>query len=529
MAFEGLYIVAAILIAGAALAKLAEKHQFPYPVPLIIAGLILGQVFPGALPPELGVDFVAQLALAAVLFYAGLTMNVKELRTSLRSVLMLATVGVLLTSLIAGFITVAVFAELGLTAFLIGAILSPTDPAALFSVLESGGIRVKRRIFSILEGEAVFNDATAVILVITVFLPFVTGVDTPPVLVMLWQFLASMGLGVLVGFGLAYGLGKILIQSGEETNVAIITATAPILAFGIGEIFGEIFGIHSGALAAVFAGIFMANSRQIGLETLPQKSMRGVMKKVSFAFEIVVFILLGYTVNIAFLMQNQIVIPLGLVIAVLIIFVARPVSVFLVTAPDKTIGFKDRFLVSWAGVKGVASAALAAIAASAIMGAGEPTLVTNTIYSITFIVLMMSLIVQGVTTPIFAKRLGLIEEEDVAEGITAKRDATRQALLHLVDTYTEGKVEVGLYSQLKAELEEDIFNLEDELRQLVSEKRARIKELEMREQIYKSKLAYYQKQYEEGKLADSIYEDQRRELETELDEIETRKRLAREN
>ncbi len=527
MATEGLFLVAAILIGGAALAKLAEEHRLPYPLPLILAGIILGGVFPaGDLFSMVGVDFLGQLTLAAVLFYAGLTMNVRELRMSISSVLLLATLGVVLTSLIAG-TAIFLFSTIGVTAFLIGAVLSPTDPAALFSVLESGGVRVKRKLFSILEGEAVFNDATAVILVITVFEPMVVPQLSRPWPMVFIEFFASVALGVLIGLGVAYALGMTLLKTGTDTNVAILTATTPILAYGVGEVFA-VLGLHPGALAAVFAGIFMANSKTVGLDVLPQRSMRGVMRNVSFAFEIAIFVLLGYTLDTQFLLSNSSVVVLGLVIAALVILVARPASVFIVTAADRTMSFKDRFFLSWAGVKGVASAALAAISVS-IITEYEVTghvLMGQTINAIVFIVLVVSLVVQGLSTPFLAKKLGLVEREDVAREVTAHRDATRQALLHLVDLYTEGKVEPSLYTRLKAELEEEIFRLEDELRRIVAEKRARIEELSVRETLLRKRLEFYQQEYERGRISESMYEERRSELEAEIEEIQNRIRMC---
>ncbi|MGY5852683.1 MAG: cation:proton antiporter, partial [Candidatus Thorarchaeota archaeon] len=466
--------------------------------------------------------------LAAVLFYAGLTMNLRELRSSLTSILLLATLGVLLTSLIAG-ATILLFSLLTtyfLAAFLIGAILSPTDPAALFSILETGGVRVKKKINSILEGEAVFNDATSVILVITVFLPLVApslGADQTWYSV-LGGFTGSMILGVVIGFGVAYLIGWIMLHTGEDTTVSILTATTPILAYGVGEIF-VLWGFHPGALAAVFTGIFMANSRGIGLEALPQRSMRGIMKNVSFVFEIIVFILFGFTLNTTFIFLNPNVITVGLIVAGLVILVARPASVFLVTAFDRSMTFKDRFLISWAGVKGVASAALAAIAVT-IIGHEIPgsEVLVDTINSIVFVVVIISLLFQGLTTPIFARRLGLVEKQDTAREITAHRDATRHALLELVDQYTEGKVESSLYTRMKSELEEEIFTLEDELRKYVSEKRARLNELKVREEVSRSKLEFYQTQYELGSIPEIVFEDRKTELEMEIEEIMNRRR-----
>ncbi len=526
-------LVAAILIAGAVIAKVAERYKFPYPIPLILAGIVLAQWIPGdELLAGIGIDFIAQLTLSTVLFYAGLNLNIRELRTSLKSVLLLATLGVFLTAIIAG-ITIAFFtATIGFfTALLIGAILSPTDPAALFSVLESGGVKVKRKLFSILEGEAVFNDATAVILVITLFLPLVVPIENFLLHIVFLQFLASMGLGVVIGLGIAYIMGLLILSPVGETNVSVLTATTPIFAYGVGELFAGV-GIHPGALAAVCAGIFMANTKRIGLNPLPQKSMRGVMKNVSFTFEIVIFILLGLTLNTAWIINNQSVTLAGIIVAVLVIFVARPAAVFLVTSTDRSMTWRDRFFVSWAGIKGVASAALAAIAVASILNVSDELLpvfqpLSEDLSVIVFIVLMSSLVVQGITTPFLAARLNLVEEKDAAREIAAQRDATRHTLLHLVDQYTEGKIESDLYVRLKAELEEEIFTLEDELRIVVSERRSQFRELEMREELFKSKLEYYQDLYEKESISNDTYEDKILEIEMELSEIESMKRYWR--
>ncbi len=526
-----LFLAVLILIAGAALAKIAGNYKFPYPIPLIVAGLLLGLWIPAeGLTDLIGLDFIAQLTLATVLFYAGLTMNIRELAASAKLILFLSTLGVLATALVAGVTILVVFPAVGLfVAFLIGSILTPTDPAALFSVLESSGVRVKKKLSSILEGEAVFNDATAVILVLTVFVAGVVPELEQTAGGMLTEFVLSIGLGVFVGLGVAFAIGKIILMTKDDTNVTIMTALTPILAFGIGEAitgFGQAtvgLGIHPGILAAVFAGIFMANPRKLGLDPLPRVSMRTTMKNVSFAFEIVIFLLMGLTVDTEFILTTPNILPLGLGIAALVIFVARPAIVFAITMPDRSISMKERLFLSWAGVKGVASAALAAIAVAVITNPAytvpDSATLGQTISSLVFIVLMVSLLLQGLTTPFLAERLNLIEEEDIFEEISTKRDATRHALLSLVDEYTERRVEASLYKRLKAELEEEIFTLEDNLRKMAAEKRARMLEVTAREQILQQKLSYYEQEYEKGRLRESVYADQKAALEDDLNSL----------
>ena len=535
-----LFLAVLILIAGAALAKIAANYRFPYPIPLITAGLLLGLWIPTeGLTDLIGLDFIAQLTLATVLFYAGLTMNIRELAASSKLILLLSTLGVLATALVAGVTILAVFPAIGLyVAFLIGSILTPTDPAALFSVLESGGVRVKKKVSSILEGEAVFNDATAVILVLTVFVAGVVPELEQTAGGMLTEFVLSIGLGVFVGLGVAFAIGKIILMTKDDTNVTIMTASTPILAFGIGEAitgFGQAtvgLGIHPGILAAVFAGIFMANPRKLGLDPLPRVSMRTTMKNVSFAFEIVIFLLMGLTVDTEFILTTPYILPLGIGIAALVIFVARPAIVFAITMPDRSISMKERLFLSWAGVKGVASAALAAIAVAVITNPAytvpDSATLGQTISSLVFIVLMVSLLLQGLTTPFLAEKLNLIEEEDIFEEISTQRDATRHALLSLVDEYTERRVEASLYKRLKAELEEEIFTLEDNLRRMAAEKRARMLEVTAREQILQQKLSYYEQEYEKGRLRESVYADQKAAFEDDLNSLQTVKKQIEE-
>ncbi len=535
-----LFLAVLILIAGAALAKIAANYRFPYPIPLITAGLLLGLWIPTeGLTDLIGLDFIAQLTLATVLFYAGLTMNIRELAASSKLILLLSTLGVLATALVAGVTILAVFPAIGLyVAFLIGSILTPTDPAALFSVLESGGVRVKKKVSSILEGEAVFNDATAVILVLTVFVAGVVPELEQTAGGMLTEFVLSIGLGVFVGLGVAFAIGKIILMTKDDTNVTIMTALTPILAFGIGEAitgFGQAtvgLGIHPGILAAVFAGIFMANPRKLGLDPLPRVSMRTTMKNVSFAFEIVIFLLMGLTVDTEFILTTPYILPLGIGIAALVIFVARPAIVFAITMPDRSISMKERLFLSWAGVKGVASAALAAIAVAVITNPAytvpDSATLGQTISSLVFIVLMVSLLLQGLTTPFLAEKLNLIEEEDIFQEISTQRDATRHALLSLVDEYTERRVEASLYKRLKAELEEEIFTLEDNLRRMAAEKRARMLEITAREQILQQKLLYYEQEYEKGRLRESVYADQKAALEDDLNSLQIVKKQIEE-
>jgi NhaP-type Na+/H+ or K+/H+ antiporter len=246
------------------------------------------------------------------------------------------------------------------------------------------------------------------------------------------------------------------------------------------------------------------------------------MKNFSLVFELAIFTFIGFTLDFDWFFQGQniVFIGVGLLVAILVIFIARPISVFLVTLTDSKMNMKERFFISWAGVKGVASAALGAIA---IAGIADPN-IGNGVNAIIFIVVLFSLVVQGITTPILARKLNLIEEQDSAQEIASQRDATRHSLLFLVDQYTEGKVDSSIYTILKAELEEEIYTLEDELRRVISDRRSQLKMLEMREEIYSEKLSYYQTEYEQGKIPDLIYEDQKLELQAEIDEIATLRR-----
>jgi NhaP-type Na+/H+ or K+/H+ antiporter len=184
----------------------------------------------------------------------------------------------------------------------------------------------------------------------------------------------------------------------------------------------------------------------------------------------------------------------------------------------------------------VASAALAAISVTVIINysrtiedaVAQATYISTistivpTIYAIVFIVLFVSLVVQGLSTSYLANLLGLAEKYDLATEITVHRNATRQALLNLVDQYTEGKIDSAMYSRLKSELEEEIYTLEDNLRKVLAERRAQIQELGIREEIFRIKLEFYENQFESEKITEGTFQALKSELEAEIEEIRNR-------
>lgn len=216
-----------IIIAGVLAGRFAERNKFPRTIPLIITGMIIVAMNVFTKEPILNVEgiheivlFIAELALIAILFKEGMHLNIGKVRQYIGTILVIATVGVVIKTFIIGFISIFIFliivsifapsSPVMLTlplALLIGAIFTPTDPAATFSILRGGETRIKKKFETILGGESAFNDVFAILLVAVIFIPLVEGellgksVDLALhqiILTIIWQFIggAIIGLGV---------------------------------------------------------------------------------------------------------------------------------------------------------------------------------------------------------------------------------------------------------------------------------------------------------------------------------------------
>ncbi len=396
-----LAIAALLTIAATLSTRLAQRFGMPALVLFVGIGMLAGSSGPGgiqfdnyALSYEVGL-----LALAVIIYSGGLETEGRLFRASVLPAGLLATLGVILKALVIGLIawllTPLGFAE----GLLLGAILAPTDAAAVFSVLKGRGL--ERRLRGILETESGTNDPIGIYLTVALTTLVVSGqVD-------IWGVLS--GAAIQLSLGAVYGwlLGKALAWLINRTRID---------SFGLYPVLALAGGLLSYALANLLAGNGLLTIYVVGLalgntRLSHRQNIIAFMDVVAWGAQISMFLLLGL---LAFPDRLLPQLPTGLLVTAGLLFVARPLSVVLVLAPLRRLTgryaftLKEYAFLSWAGLKGAVPIILAMVPLLERLANGE------LIFNIVFVVVIVSATLQGLTIVPLAKRLGLSEPEPPA-------------------------------------------------------------------------------------------------------------------
>ncbi|AXI79110.1 potassium/proton antiporter [Peterkaempfera bronchialis] len=379
-----LLVFAAIMIVAMAAVRLSTRTGLPSLLLYLGIGIAMGQ-------DGLGVRFdnaaltqvLGYAALVVILAEGGLGTKWQDIRPSLPAASMLATVGVgvsvLVTALGAHWL-VGLDWRLSL---LIGAVVSSTDAAAVFSVLRR--VPLPRRVTGLLEAESGFNDAPVVILVVA----FATTEPLEPWYVMLGTIVVELAIGLVVGLAVgrlgALGLRHVALPASGLYPIAVLALV--VLAYAGGAL------LHgSGFLAVYVAAVILGNAR------LPHgPAVRGFADGLAWVAQIGMFVLLGLLVT-PHTMRDAL-LP-AIVVGLVLVFVARPLSVLLTAIPFR-IPFREQALLSWAGLRGAVPIVLATIPLVAdVPGA-------RNVFNVVFLLVVVFTLLQGPTLPWVAKHLKL--------------------------------------------------------------------------------------------------------------------------
>jgi potassium/hydrogen antiporter len=388
---ELILVAAALLAAGIGASLLASRVRLPGLLLFLALGMAIGSDGLGwiafnnyELARTIGV-----VALALILFEGGLTAGFEEIRPVLRGSLSLAILGTIGTAVICGFAAAWLFDLSTLEGMLLGAIISSTDGAAIFALLRESTLR--RRLARTLEGEAGFNDPVAVLLVIG-FIEW-TQQDDYGVLDMALLFVREMGIGAAVGIAVGMlavpGLRNARLASPGLYPVATL-ATAGLAYGGAATLHG------SGFLAAYLAGLVLGSAR------IPAKQTVIVFHEgLAWVAQIVMFLALGLLV---FPSQLGDVWLEGTALALVLVFIARPLTAALATAFEPfTAG--ERLVLGWAGLRGAVPVVLATFP---VIEGLDPD---KTFFNIVFFAVVISTLLQGGTVEWLARRLGVTTSE----------------------------------------------------------------------------------------------------------------------
>ncbi|MBO6717428.1 MAG: potassium/proton antiporter [Rhizobiaceae bacterium] len=386
-------LVGTLLVLVAAFSSLLA---FRFGAPLLLLFLGIGLL---AGVDGLGIDFdnadvayfVGSLALAVILFDSGFGTSLQSFRQAAWPALTLATAGVLLT---AGFFGLAARLLLGfswLESFLLGAIVGSTDAAAVFFLLRIGGISIREKVRATLEIESGSNDPMAIFLTIALVeavlareasqAAFGTG--------FLIDFVLQMGIGLIAGYGGGVMIVGLVNRLNMERGLVPIFVIA--LALLVFSVTGALGG--SGFLAAYVAGLYAGN-RQMKAAPLLRRFQDGM----TWLAQIIMFLILGLLATPS---QFPGIALQAVGLAIFLMFVARPLAVWLTLLPFDFQRSESAF-VAWVGLRGAVSILLAIVPLLGGLASGE------TIFNVAFIIVLVSLLVQGWTINPLARRLGLL-------------------------------------------------------------------------------------------------------------------------
>ena len=396
-------IFAIIGVIGIVLGRLSEILKIPDVILYLIAGILVGPAVLNIIDMNsfsVANNYILTFGSAYILFEGGKEINLRVLNKVKISVGMLATVGVLLSTIVVGFISSKVFNLPIMTALLLGSVIASTDPAALIPVFRQ--VDIKDKIKQTVVSESAFNDAVAAILVSTLLGVVTSGEFSA--MESMKELLIAAGVGIGVGVIVGYLLTVFM----SDKKIGVFHSYAPIISILKVGLAYEI-SVHlggSGYMAVFIAGLISGNRKLFGL-WIPEydfQSIHHFAESVSTMFRMSIFVLLGTQVDLQALAKYW---APALLIALVLMFIARPLVVLICTLFDKNANwsFKDRLFMMWVRETGVIPAALSGIIVSMKVPGYE------IISSVVFMTILITLIVQASTTKIVAKKLGVLEEE----------------------------------------------------------------------------------------------------------------------
>ena len=391
-----------VFAAGMVSGRIAAWLRLPDVVLFISAGMLLGQGLHWIAEPSTSLtnQLVLAIGSALILFDGGRNIRLEGLKEVGITVALLSVVGVLATAGLAGTAAHLAFGLDWTTALLMGAVISSTDPATIIPVFRQ--VKVKRRLRETVESESAFNDATGSILTFALLAALMSG--RPPAFGPIaadFVRTAALGLAVGIAFALAASFLVAHIRWGVLSEYAAIAMIAAALgAYLAGEL------LHASGLMATFAaGIVWGNSHAFRLPMQDKQlaEIGHVADNATVVLRMFIFVLLGSQVDLPLL--GQYFAP-ALAVVLTLVFVARPIAVWLSAAPDRRARWsrKELLFMCWVRETGVIPAALAGM----IAGRGAPG--ADRVSAVVFMTIVFTILVQASTSAWLARKLGLEEK-----------------------------------------------------------------------------------------------------------------------
>jgi Na+/H+ antiporter len=417
-----LTVLLGLLAATSALLALAPRVRIPYPILLVLGGLALGFV-PGIPNFELPPELVLVGVLPPLLYSSAFFTSLRDLRANARPIGLLAIGLVLMTMVVVAAVAHAAIGLSWTTAFVLGAVVSPTDPIAATAI--SRRLGVPRRIVVVVEGESLVNDATALVALRVAVVAAVSGTFS------LWEAGLRFVLVVVGGIAVGLGVGWVVRQVRRRIDDPPVEVTISLLTGYFAFIPADLLHV-SGVIAVVTAGVYLGwHTPEL---TSPDSRLLGdsMWEITTFVLNALLFVLLGLQLPaILDALQGE---PTGKLLwwAALVggtVIVARIVWVFPATYLPRWLSARVRVrdpsppwqfpaLISWMGLRGAVSLA-AALSVPTVTDSGAPFPDRELVIYLAFAVIIATLVFQGLSLPGVIRLLGL-EDDGLAEKEEAK-------------------------------------------------------------------------------------------------------------
>ncbi|MBJ7612969.1 MAG: Na+/H+ antiporter [Candidatus Dormibacteraeota bacterium] len=432
-----LEIVLGLLLAVTALALLARYAHVPYPILLVIGGLVIGFI-PGLPTVQLAPDVVFLIFLPPLITAAGWYTSVRDLKFNRRPIALLSVGLVLFTTVSVAAVAHALIPDLGWApALLLGAIVSPTDAIAATAIMQRLG--APHRIVAILEGESLLNDATGLVAYRFAVMAVLTGAFS------IWIAGAQFLLSVVAGAAIGLLVGWALIQAWRRIDDPVLGIVLSFLAPFAAYLPADRILHVSGVLAVAVAGIYAGRRSSEVIPAVARVQAAAVWDLVIFVLNGLAFILIGLQLRQVLAgLRGESAWELALygVAISLAVIVGRFVWVFPATylprflnhrlrRRDPNPGWRNVVVIAWTGMRGVVSLA-AALAIPLTVSSGAPFPHRDLILFLTFCVILVTLVVQGLSLPLVLRGLGVAADgSEVREEARARFQAVDAAMSRL--------------------------------------------------------------------------------------------------
>ena len=447
-----------LLAAMLGLTALARRLFVPYPILLVLGGLAIAFI-PGVPEVALEPDLVFVLFLPPILWGAAYFTSLRDFKRNLRAISGLAIGLVVLTTLVVGWVAHTIIPGMSwAVALCLGAIVSPPDAVAATAVMSRIG--VPRTVITVLEGESLVNDASALVLYRAAVMAIVSG--TFSLGATAGSFVLVATVGVLVGLGVGWLIRWAVRHMSESYSQIALTLLAPYVAWIAAE------RLHSSAvLACVAGGLYVRQYFSAEVAPLVRVQSRTVWELLIFLLNGIIFILIGLQLgplrrtllpgSVGQVLRWGVIITLA---AIVVRLLWMPVGARLVRFDRKyrltnpVPPARNIFIVGWTGMRGIVSLATA-LALPLTLANGDPMPYRSEIVLITFVVILGTLVVQGLTVAPLARLLGLSNEDDSfeREQRLAREQAAQAAIKRVDEVALEDWVPPSVARQVRTHYE----------------------------------------------------------------------------